>query len=138
MKLNPPPQQIPQKWQFNFIVEFVESVRLIFEFVRIRYVASITAGTPQTQAGATQLTGTINNIGTVAVANDGVRLPPALINSVREILNSGANAAQVWPATGDTIDGGAADAVDANTLGVAASRRYFAVNSTDWITLSNG
>ena len=135
MKLNPPPQQIPRAWVIAFIGELVESVRLIFEAVRIKY-ATFTAGTTQTQAGATALTGTINNVSTVANASDGVRLPPAQKDTVIEILNTGANAAQVWPATGDKIDGGSADAVDSNTLATSSGRRYFAIDDTDWITLS--
>ena len=135
MRLNPPPQLVPGAWQSAFIAALVESVRLIFEALRIKY-QTFTAGTTQTQAGATPLTGTLNNISVVANASDAVRLPPASKDTIIEILNTGANACAVWPADADTIDGGAADAVDSNTLGASSSRRYFAVDETDWITLS--
>lgn len=136
MKLNPPPQIIPQSWAASFIIALVESVRLLFEAVRVKYQAGITAGAVQTQDGATQLTGTINNVGTVGTASDGVRLPPALKDEIVEILNTGANALQVWPASANTVDGGAANAVDSNTLAAGSSRRYFSVDDTDYITLS--
>ena len=141
MILKPPPQQIPGAWALTFIASLLETVRLNFEALRILdidYVTGYTAGTTQTQAGATALTGTINNVGTVANASDGVKLPTAKQNTIIEVLNTGANAAQVWPNTADTIDGGSANAVDSNTLGTASSRRYFAVDDISWITLSDG
>ena len=42
----------------------------------------------------------------------------------------------IWPGSSfsDVIDGGSADAVDGNTLAAGASRRYIAVDSTNWYT----
>jgi hypothetical protein len=134
--LNPPPTVpggLPSPF---FFVRLVESVRLLFEYARPSYQSGIVAGTTQTQAGATQITGKIANVATVATTSDALRLPPADFNLLVEILNSGANAAAVWPAAGDTIDGGADNAVDASTLGAGNSRRYLAINDDDWITLS--
>jgi len=140
MRLNPPPVRLPPEanpQKIAFLSALVESVRLLFEANRVKY-QTVTAGTTHTQAGATQLTGTINNIDTVANASDAVRLPPASENDTVELRNTGANAAAVWPASGDSIDGGAANAVDTNTLAANASRRYFAITSSAWITLSDG
>lgn len=93
---------------------------------------SITAGSTQTQAGATALTTDLNRVTTVTTTGDGVKLPSAAAGLEITIINSGANALQVWPASGDAIDGGAADAVDSNTLAAGSSRKYLAVDATNW------
>lgn len=100
--------------------------------------AGITAGTTQTQAGATALTAQVNQISTCANANDGAALPPAAAGLIVRIINNGAQVMQVWPDNGqeDTIDGGAADAVDANTLAVGDTRTYVAYNTNAWETLN--
>lgn len=96
---------------------------------------SITAGTTQTQAGATALTTDINRVTTVAVNGDGVKLPTASTGKEILIINDdSAQNIQIWPNTSDSIDGGAADAVDSNTLAAGASRRYVAVDGTNWYT----
>ena len=78
---------------------------------------TITAGSTQTQAGATALTKDINRITVSGTDGDGVKLPTAVAGAKVEIINDdSAQTIQIWPATGDTIDGGSANAVDANTL----------------------
>lgn len=86
-------------------------------------MADITAGTTQTQAGATPLTGVINRV-TTGNANDGVGLPRGSevqgVDGAIIVTNLSAVALKVWPffdtlaspAAGDgsTIDGGAANA----------------------------
>lgn len=64
----------------------------------------ITAGTTQTQAGATALTGQINNISTVTTAGDGVRLPTSVAGRIVWIINPTANSVQVYGASTDTIN----------------------------------
>lgn len=95
---------------------------------------SITAGTTQTLAGSTALTNDINNVTTVANTGDGVRLPTAVAGRRVSIHNNGANALQVWPAGGDTIDGGSVNAVDPNSLAAGSHRFYEAIDATNWET----
>jgi len=96
---------------------------------------SITAGATQTQAGATALTKDINRVTTVGTENDGVKLPTAAAGLEILIINDDAGQdIQIWPNTGDAIDGGSANAVDSNALGEGASRRYIAVDATNWYT----
>lgn len=103
--------------------------------IRKSVTDSITAGSTQTQAGATALTTDINRVTVVATASDGVKLPTAAAGLEILIINDDStDALQVWPNTSDAIDGGAADAVDSNTLAAGSSRRYIAVDATDWYT----
>lgn len=96
---------------------------------------SITAGTTQTQAGATALTADINRVTVVGDSGDGVKLPTAVAGAEVLIVNEDAvDALQVWPAGGDKIDGGSADAVDPIELEAGGSRKYFSVDGTDWYT----
>ena len=83
----------------------------------------ITATTSGTQANAYQLFATINRLTTVANATDAVKLPgPPRIGQVVQIINDGANPAQVFGHGTDTIDG------VATATGVAltnATRAFF-------------
>lgn len=97
---------------------------------------SITAGTTQTQAGATATTTDLNRISICANVGDGVALDDAVAGSEMTYVNDGAQNAQVWPknGSGDTIDGGAADAVDANALVAGTTRRYICFTDGAWET----
>lgn len=97
---------------------------------------TITAGSTQTQAGATALTTTWNRISTGAT-NDGVALPAAAVGRLCYIRNDTGNAIQVWPNNGqdDTINDGAADAVDADTIANNATRLYVAATTNDWYSM---
>jgi hypothetical protein len=97
----------------------------------------ITAGTTQTMAGAAALTKDINIVTVVGSDDDGVALPTAVAGKEITIKNSdSAQRLQVWPGNGfsDTIDGGSANAVDANKLAAGDVRAYFAVDATNWHT----
>ena len=97
---------------------------------------SITAGATQTQAGATALTKDINRVTTDGTDNDGVKLPT--VSAGLEILIINADAGQdiqIWPNTGDAINGGSANAVDSTALGEGASRRYIAMDATNWYSI---
>ena len=97
---------------------------------------SITAGATQTQAGATALTKDINRVTVVGADNDGVKLPTASAGLEILIINADAGQdIQIWPNTDDAIDGGSANAVDGTALGEGASRRYIAVDATNWYTV---
>lgn len=96
----------------------------------------LTAGTTQTQAGATALSSGINRI-TTATNNDGVRLPFAEAGGECVIRNDGGAAVQVWPHSGGKVDGGATNAVDSNTLADGSARIYRAMSQTEWYTIGN-
>jgi hypothetical protein len=95
---------------------------------------AVTASTTQTIAGATQLTGTYNNVTVVANASDAVGLPPLkYVGQQVLVTNAGANPAKVFPASGDTtktIDGGTAGA--SVTLTNVKSALFTATTLTNW------
>ena len=96
-------------------------------------VDSITAGSTQTQAGATALTGMINRVTVSGTNGDGVKLPAAVAGLTCLIDN--ADAAQtidVWPASGNKIEGGSDDAVDPTSIAAGTSRTYFCVDGDNW------
>ena len=103
--------------------------------------AAITAGTTQTQAGATAITTNIVQV-TTANASDGVILPAlstALIGTQIRLINASANAGVVYcpgATTTNTINGTAG----ATGVAYAASKTLFlvAVSATAWVSvLSN-
>jgi len=96
----------------------------------------ITAGSTQTQAGATALTTDINEITVSGTDGDGVKLPTAAKGLRITVINAdAAQTIQIWPSTGDDIDGGAADAVDANALSFGDTRDYASIDGTSWYSL---
>lgn len=96
----------------------------------------ITAGTVQTQAGATALKLGTNRVST-ANTNDGVLLPFSTGGGECVIRNDGGAAVKIWPQTGASIDGGSANAADSNVLPNGAARSYRAMSSTTWYTIGN-
>lgn len=97
---------------------------------------AITASTTQTQVGATALLTQANRITTAANVGDSVRIDYAALPGVSvEITNSGANAIWIWPDTGDAIDGGVANARDANSLAAGSTRRYRSFSAGTWRTV---
>jgi len=88
--------------------------------------------TGSTQAGAYAITAAVSYFATVAPGTGGV-LPAAPTAGDRyETINAGANALAVYPPSGATIDGGAANA---SVLVLAGgSARFFATASTAWIS----
>jgi hypothetical protein len=83
----------------------------------------ITASATETQVGATGLVATFNVVST-AGATDAVRLRDLEVGEIQVIKNATAVAIQVFPPTGRTINGGAADAADAVNMGAGATRLY--------------
>jgi hypothetical protein len=99
---------------------------------------SITAGTTQTQAGATALTAQFNIVTVSGTDLDGVKLPIASGGDRIFIKNAdAAQSIQVWPNTSDTIDGGSANAVDTNALEFGVLREYISDGATNWVTATN-
>lgn len=134
-------------WQF-FAVNEGWQLRVEDEEIWIRYngtsweednsilgsvSAGLTASTTQTQ-GQLPLTSIINQISTCANVNDATTLPTAVKGMQVVVVNDGANALQVFPASGDTIDGGSADA----SVTTAAGKRviFWAINATDWLSIA--
>lgn len=72
---------------------------------------NITAGTTQTQAGATALSTTASfHRVTTAANNDGVRLPVVASGEIHWVINASGNVLKVYPATGEAIAGLGANA----------------------------
>jgi len=96
--------------------------------------SGITASTTQTQ-GQAPLTNTINEIATVANPNDVVTLPTVRDGIFVLIVNNGANTLQIFPASGDKIDGGATDA----SVTLATGKRAFYVSlgevTAEWTSI---
>lgn len=90
----------------------------------------IIASVVQTQAGATALTNRINEVATVASTNDAVVLPAAVGGRSVIVINNGANTLQVFPASGDAINGGAVDA--STTIASGNNINFVAYNNTTW------
>lgn len=90
----------------------------------------ITAHSGGGQASAVALTTEFNNVTTVAASADSVKLPSAAAGVRVIVKNNGANPLAVFPATGDTIDAGSANA--SVTLLVGEQRIFSAIDSTDW------
>lgn len=95
-------------------------------------VTGITAGTTQTQAGGTLLTGEFNNITTVGTSLDGVRLPSAAAGLGITVRNSGANILRVWPFSGDAINSMAVNlSVD---IPVKGEMKFWPIDAVTWKT----
>ena len=60
------------------------------------FASAVTAGSTQTQAGATALTKQVNNITTNATGGNGVALPTSAAGLVVAVINNTANALQVY------------------------------------------
>ncbi len=103
-----------------------------WELFNVSVTNGITAGTTQTQAGATALTSDINEISVCANSGDGVKLPPAVKGRTCVVINNGAQDLQIWPDTDDKINNGAANAADGSTLFNGGIRTYIANDDIDW------
>ena len=96
-------------------------------------VDSITAGSTQTQAGATALTGMINRVTVSGTNGDGVELPAAVAGLTCLIDNAdSAQTIDVWPASGNKIEGASDNAVDPTSIAAGTSRTYFCVDGDNW------
>ena len=95
---------------------------------------AVTAFATGGQGSATQLDSGYVVLGTVATAGDSVKLPPVFAaNSVVYIKNDGANAADVFPASGDDLGAGTDTAV---SVKAGSSLTFIAtVADTTWTQL---
>ena len=94
-----------------------------------------TANTGSVQGG-NPIVSAFYEIATCANAGDAVTLPSAVAGQQVIIANNGANSADVFPASGDKIDGGSANA--ANALAAGSNRLYICQDATDWDTIGAG
>ena len=78
------------------------------------------------------LTKVVNHVTVCANANDVVTLPSAHAGRRCIVANDGAQTLQVFPASGDAIDAGAADA--STTIAAGKRRIFWALNATTWIS----
>ncbi len=85
------------------------------------------------QAGATALTKSYNIV-TTATANQGVKLPDCAAGLESFLLNDTAVNVKIYPATGESIDGGSANA--AVDLAPGHSLKLVGVSATKWNRLS--
>lgn len=85
------------------------------------------------QAGATPITTGLTTAGTVATAGDSVLLPSAAPGAHPLVANAGANSLNVFPAIGEVIGAGAANAAFAIPAGKAA--QFFATAPGRWRAL---
>lgn len=97
-------------------------------------VTGITAFAGGGQGSATQLSYGYNEITTVATALDSVKLPAGVVGASVTILNDGANTANVYPATGGTINDGAANSPV--TIAPGVTLVFTAITTTNWETSS--
>lgn len=94
---------------------------------------SLTALAGGGQTGATPITAAISRFTTVATGGDSAQLPPA--NSVSgqqfDVINAGAQSMNVFPASGEKIGTGSANAAFAVGAGKAATFIAFPTSGTN-------
>lgn len=100
------------------------------QFINPSYEAGITASVTQTQ-GQQPLTAEINEISTVATANDTVTLPTASAARRVVVINNGASTLQIFPDTSDNFDGLGENV--ATTLAPGAKREFLTWNAATWV-----
>jgi hypothetical protein len=94
----------------------------------------VTAHTGSSQ-GDGAISSTFVEISVCGTAGDAVTLPTAAAGKLVIIANNGAESADVFPASGDKIDGGSANAAQA--LAAGSNRIYICQDATDWDTVGN-
>ncbi len=94
-----------------------------------------TANTGSAQ-GNNPITSFLYEIATCANAGDAVTLPAASAGLMVIVVNNGAESADVFPASGDKIDGGSTNA--AYALASATNTIFICQDATDWDTVSGG
>ncbi len=93
--------------------------------------SGLTAGTTQTQAGGLDLTSRINEVSTVANTSDTVVLFAAYEGAECIIINNGANALRIYPASGDNLGSGANTVMTTN-LATTDMIKFIAYDATNW------
>lgn len=91
---------------------------------------AVTAHAGGGQGSAVAITADFTNITVCATEGDSVKLPTATVGKTFTVRNNGVASADVFPYSGDTINGGSANA--AIKLPIGATIEFVAINSTDW------
>ena len=119
---------VPTNAWFEFTINDGTSTFIDTIGVRPHTDSGITASTTQTQ-GQQALVAEVNEVSTVANANDVVTLPAAAVGRRCVIMNNGANTLQIFPASGDNLGAG----VDTSTtLASGSNVVYQAYDATNW------
>jgi len=117
--------------QLSLIAGGVEGIRLT-ESTGVLQTHQLTAGITA-DVGSAQgdgaLVSSYNEISVCANPGDAVTLPSASAGIKVTIINNGANAADVFPASGDDCGGGADTAV---SLAAGSNITYMAIDATTW------
>lgn len=91
---------------------------------------AITAHSGGGQGSAYQLVDDFSNVTTAAAVGDSVKLPAALAGLTFTVANSATNSIDVFPATGDRINGASVNTALAVPAG--STLQFVAINTTDW------
>ena len=92
--------------------------------------SGLTASTTQTQSGLA-LTAEVNEVSTVANANDTVVLPTAVTGLKIVVINNGAQAMRIFPASGDNLGVGVNTAMG-TALATTDMITFTAYDNTNW------
>lgn len=121
--------------QLSLVAGGVEGLRLTESTgVLLTYQANtgLTADAGSAQGG-TPLTSSVNEISTCATTGDSVTLPAAAAGNRVTIINNGANACDVFPASGDNLGAGVDTAA---SLAAGANITYIAYDATNYVAES--
>jgi hypothetical protein len=113
---------------------WLDALKIIASTGRVAFksIATGISAAGGTQGTATALTKSLNEITTVA-ASQGVVLPSPEAGEIVMIANQGANALNVYPASGHSINNLSANT--AQSLATDTRRIFFAVTSSKWYAL---
>lgn len=112
-------------------IEFVGAVT-VGGHVEFSSLSALTASAGSAQGG-TPLTRDINEISTCGTTGDSVTLPTANFGLRIMIINNGANAADVFPASSDNLGAGVDTAA---SLAAGANITYAAYDTTNWVAVT--
>lgn len=115
-------------------VEAVRYAEVSSNIIQTDQTVVVTASTTQAQ-GNGALISSRNQVSIVANDNDVVTMPSAALGKVVEIIHSGANILQVFPAAGDNLGFGTNVSI---TIQPGQARVYRARTSSVWLVASQG
>ncbi len=100
--------------------------------VAFKSIATAISAAGSTQGTATALTASLNEVTTVS-SGQGVVLPAPEAGEILMVANQGANALNIYPASGHSINNLSANT--AQSLATDTRRIFFAITSTKWYSL---
>ncbi len=98
--------------------------------LQYKAASSLTAHAGGGQSSALALTSELNFVTTVASSGDSVKLPVSALGKRVIVVNDGANAMDIFPASGGTIDALSANA--AYSLAAGSVREFLGKSATLW------